>query len=172
MIHQHFFNVRLDLDVDGVRNAVYEVETEALPAGAGNPFGNAFRPVRRLLRTEGESPQVVDQLRGRYWLVVNNERRNAVGEAVGWKLCPGENVLPFAQPDSALPRRAGFVTRHVWVTRFAEGERYAAGDYPYQHRGAPACRPTSRRIGRSRTRMSCSGTRSASTICRDRRTGP
>ena len=135
MIHQHFFNVRLDLDVDGERNAVYEVETEASPAGPGNPFGNAFRPVRRLLRTEGESPQVVDQLRGRCWLVVNNERRNAVGDAVGWKLCPGENVLPFAQPDSALPRRAGFVTRHVWVTRFAEGERYAAGDYPYQHPG-------------------------------------
>ena len=29
MIHQHFFNVRLDLDLDGARNSVYEVHTES-----------------------------------------------------------------------------------------------------------------------------------------------
>jgi primary-amine oxidase len=27
-------------------------------------------------------------------------------------------------------RRAGFSTRHLWVTPFATEERYAAGDYP------------------------------------------
>lgn len=41
-IHQHFFNVRLDLSVDGENNSVYEVNTEAEPLGAENPYGNAF----------------------------------------------------------------------------------------------------------------------------------
>ena len=50
MVHQHFFNMRLDLDVDGVENAVEEVWTESLPPGPGNPVGNAFRPMRRRLR--------------------------------------------------------------------------------------------------------------------------
>ena len=35
-IHQHFFNFRLDLDVDGPLNTVYEEHAEAEPAGPGN----------------------------------------------------------------------------------------------------------------------------------------
>ena len=37
MVHQHFFNMRLDLDVDGLDNAIDEVWTESLPPGDGNP---------------------------------------------------------------------------------------------------------------------------------------
>jgi primary-amine oxidase len=135
MIHQHFFNVRLDLDVDGTRNAVYEVHTESSAPGADNRFGNAFFPVRTQLRRESESPATIDPLCGRTWLVVNPEATNAVGEPVGYKLVPGENVLPFAQPDSVFARRAGFAFKHVWVTRYDPRERYAAGDYPNQHPG-------------------------------------
>ena len=135
MIHQHFFNVRLDFDLDGERNSVYEVHAEAEPAGAGNPFGNAFAPVKTLLANEAEAASVIDPLSGRYWLVVNPAALNAVGEPVGYKLVPGENVLPFAAPGSPIARRAGFAFKHLWVTRFAPGERYAAGEYPNQHPG-------------------------------------
>jgi primary-amine oxidase len=133
MIHQHFFNARLDFDVDGPRNSVYEVHTEAEPMGPSNPYGNAFFPRRTLLRREAESPELVDPLRGRYWLVVNPGATNAIGEPTGYKLMPGENVQCFAQPDSPYMRRAGFLSKHVWVTRYAPDERYAAGDYPNQH---------------------------------------
>ena len=135
MIHQHFFNVRLDFDLDGERNSVYEVHTEAAPPGPDNPFGNGFYPVKKQLSTEDESPQLIDPLTGRTWLVVNPSSRNAVGEPVGYRLLPGENVLPFAQPESAFARRAGFAFKHVWVTQFDPSERYAAGDYPNQHTG-------------------------------------
>ena len=45
--HQHLFNVRLDFDVDGPENEVYEVEAETMPTGRDNPWGNAFRPHER-----------------------------------------------------------------------------------------------------------------------------
>ncbi len=41
--HQHFFNVRLDMAVDGTTNRVYEVTPTADPAGQENPVGNAWR---------------------------------------------------------------------------------------------------------------------------------
>ena len=44
--HQHFFCVRLDMAVDGHRNDVHEVHTEAVPAGPENPYGNAFQAGR------------------------------------------------------------------------------------------------------------------------------
>ena len=41
----------------------------------------------------------------------------------------------LAQPGSSVAKRAGFATRHVWVTSYEPSERYAAGDYPNQHAG-------------------------------------
>jgi len=132
-IHQHFFNARLDFDLDGTRNAVYEAHTETVQIGPENPYGNAFRPVKRLIRTEADSPALIDPLHGRYWLVVNRERENGLGEPVGYKLMPGENVLALCHPDSVFARRGGFAYKHFWATRFDPSQRYAAGDYPNQN---------------------------------------
>jgi primary-amine oxidase len=134
-IHQHFFNLRLDLDVDGPTNAVYEVHAEAVPPGPENPHGNAFFARSTLLRSEAEAQQVIDPLAGRTWKVVNHGVRNAVGEPVAYQLVPKGNVLPFARPEASVTARAGFITRHLWVTPYRQDERHAAGDYPNQHPG-------------------------------------
>jgi primary-amine oxidase len=134
-IHQHFFNFRLDLDVDGPVNTVYEEHAEAEPAGPGNALGAAFRTVRTPLRTELEAQQLIDPLRGRVWRVVNPERHNAVGEPVGYRLVPHGNVQAMASAESSVARRAAFMTKHLWVTPYADRERFAAGDFPYQHPG-------------------------------------
>ena len=134
-IHQHFFNLRLDMMVDGLKNSVYEVHTEAEPRGPANPYGNAFFAKSTLLSTEQEAQQTIDPLIGRYWKVVNPAVRNAVGEPVAYKLMPGENVLPFADADASVYKRATFTSKHLWVTPYDSKERYPAGDYPNQHAG-------------------------------------
>jgi primary-amine oxidase len=134
-IHQHFFNVRLDMTVDGLRNSVYEVNTVADPPGPENPHHNAFRTEATLLASEARAARLLDPLAGRFWKIVNPAVRNRMGEPVGYKLVPGENVRPFAGPEASVSRRAGFMSRHVWVTRHDPRERYAAGDYPNQHPG-------------------------------------
>ena len=134
-IHQHFFNFRLDLSVDGEGNSAYEVNTVAEPPGPDNPHGNAFYAVATPLRTEGEAQRVIDPLQGRYWLVANPSVENALGRPVGYKLMPGENVLPFAQPGASILRRAGFMTKHLWVTPYHRDELTATGPYPNQHPG-------------------------------------
>jgi len=134
-IHQHFFNARLDMMVDGLENSVYEVNTVADPPGPENPYHNAFHTESTLLASEGAAQRRIDPLTGRFWKIVNPSARNRMGEPVGYKLMPGENVLPFAGPEASVTRRAGFMTRHLWVTRHDPRERYAAGDYPNQHPG-------------------------------------
>jgi primary-amine oxidase len=134
-IHQHFFNFRLDLDVDGPVNTVYEEHAEADPVGPDNPLKGAFRTVRTPLRRESEAQQLVDPLRGRVWRIVNPERRNAVGEPVGYRLVPHGNVAALAAADASIARRAAFMTKHLWVTPHDDHERHAAGDFPAQHPG-------------------------------------
>ena len=134
-IHQHFFNVRLDPAVDGPHNSVYEVDTVADPPGPENPQRNAFRTRPTLLSRESEAQRMVEPRAARFWRIVNPRSLNRLGRPVGYRLMPGENVPPFADPDASVSRRAGFMTRHLWVTRYHPAERYAAGDYPNQHAG-------------------------------------
>jgi primary-amine oxidase len=134
MFHQHFFSARLDFDLDGVQNAVMQLDS--VPTSEdGDPYGNGFEVVRTVYETERDSPSDLDLATVRSWAVVNRNRLNAVGQPVGYKLMPGENARLFSRPGSPQHRRAGFAHHHVWVTRFDPAERYAAGEYPNQHDG-------------------------------------
>jgi primary-amine oxidase len=134
-IHQHVFNMRLDFDVDGAANSVYEIDTVTDPEGPENPLGNAYRTVATLLETERAAQRDVSLDRARYWKVVNPHERNAVGEPTGYVLKPHGTVVPFVRPDASVMKRAGFMAHHLWVTPHEDDERHAAGDYPNQHQG-------------------------------------
>ena len=41
--HQHFFNMRLDFDVAGTNNNIYQMDVAGVPMGPENPYGNAFK---------------------------------------------------------------------------------------------------------------------------------
>ena len=151
-IHQHFFNIRLDTAVDGQNNSVYEVNAEAEPLGPQNPLGNAFFAKETLLAREAEAQRVIDPLSGRYWKIVNQKVKNRFDEPVGYKLIPGENILPFAHPEASVIKRGNFITKHLWVTPYHSSEKHAAGEYPNQHPGGdglPAWTKANRKIENS-----------------------
>ena len=133
--HQHFFNVRLDMMVDGTENSVYEVDTILDPIGHENPHGNAFSTKKTLIEKEGDGVRTIDPFAARYWTIINSNKKNYMNEPVGYTISPGENVLPFSHSDSVVNKRAGFMNGHLWVTQFNEKELYASGDYPQQHSG-------------------------------------
>jgi primary-amine oxidase len=133
--HQHFFCIRMDMEVDGERNRVVEVDSEPLPSGPDNPLGTAWTTRRTVLERESDGGRVIDPLRARYWRIESADKTNLVGDPVAYKLEPGQNVMPMSQPDSGQASRAGFTRKHVWVTPYEPSERFAAGDYPNQHPG-------------------------------------
>ena len=133
--HQHFFNVRLDMAVDGTANRVYEVTPTADPEGPDNPVGNAWRAREVLIGDETMARREADPLAGRYWKVVNDSVRNELGQPVAYKLLPNHTIRPFAHPGSAVARRAQFMFNPLWVTAYDKDELFATGDYPNQAAG-------------------------------------
>ena len=134
--HQHLFNVRLDVEVDGVANSVYEVDAVPAPLGEANPYSNAFGPVSTLLETELAARRRVDAGKSRTWKIVNGGGAvNGLGLATAYKLLPASTPTLLADPSSTVGQRAAFAAHNLWVTPFAEDERRAAGDYPNQHMG-------------------------------------
>jgi len=147
--HQHIFAARLVPSVDGPNNSVVEVNSFGVPTGPSNPHGNAMVAEETLLATEKEAQRKVNSASARFWRVVNPSKKNRMGRAVAYRLVPGENCPPFAQPDAPIMRRAGFTANNVWVTPYEPRERYAAGEYPNQHPtgdGLPAWTKANRKV--------------------------
>jgi primary-amine oxidase len=133
--HQHLFSARLDMTVDGVHNAVDEVDLDLVEVGPDNPHGNAFTRKVTRLRSETDAARTADSSVGRVWHVVNPARTNRLGQPTGYALVPQGRPLLAAAPASSIRSRATFATRHLWVTRYHPDERYSAGDLVNQHPG-------------------------------------
>lgn len=133
--HQHLFSARLDMMVDGVRNAVDEVDAVRLPMSDDNPHGGAFtKSVTRISR-ESEAGRDADSRVGRVWHISSTERSNNLGRSTGYVLIPQESPTLLADPASSIARRAAFATKQLWVSRYDPAERYPAGDFVHQNPG-------------------------------------
>jgi len=134
--HQHIFNARLDFDVDGDANEIYEIDAERIPPGPDNPWWNAFRPKATRLDSERVAQREIDPSVSRVWRVVNPNARNGLGQPTAYKLVPTMSTpTMFAHADSPIGRRAAFAQHNLWVTQYSPHERRAAGEYPNQHPG-------------------------------------
>ncbi len=134
-LHQHFFCARLDMTVDGVANAVDEIDVAGRPVGPDNPYGGAFgRTVTRLGR-ESQAARVADGAAGRTWRISSTEATNRLGQPTAYVLRAADAPTLLADPSSSIARRAAFATKHLWVTRYAPDERYPAGEFVNQHAG-------------------------------------
>jgi len=133
--HQHLFSARLDMQVDGLSNAVDEVDAQRLPMGPGNEHGNAFTRKATRLGTELESGRVADASVARAWHIVNTEKTNRMGRPTGYVLYPEAAPTLMADSESGIAHRAEFATKHLFVTQYNPAEQYAAGDFVHQNPG-------------------------------------
>src|SRR3954451_9846345 len=130
--HQHFLVARLDLDVDGAGNTVYEVDSRALPVSDSNPYGLAVVTDATPVRSESESARDFNWSAQRSWQVVNPNRVNAVGSNRAYKLVPSASIPPLMDPETPQYLRAPVIGHTVWVTRQHDDERWPCGAYPTQ----------------------------------------
>ncbi|HJX45083.1 MAG TPA: primary-amine oxidase [Geodermatophilus sp.] len=127
--HQHFIVARLDMEVDGPENTVLVSESEPAPITPENPYGLAVLQRSRPLETEAESGQDPDWATQRSWKVVNRAKPTRLGTPPGYKLVSGAGIPVLADPSSPILQRAGVVAHPLWVTRYAEDERWPAGEF-------------------------------------------
>ncbi len=130
--HQHFFNYRLDFDVDGQANSVMEINVKALPMDEKNPLGNAIAVTETPLAKETAAVRDLDMKSSREWMIVSADKKNVLDATPGYMLMPEGNSIFFPVEGSKIRERAEFATHHVWVTKYNPTELYAGGDYPNQ----------------------------------------
>ena len=134
-IHQHLFCVRLDWDLEGGNNQLFESNVEALPISDDNPHGMQLSAVATHLKTESEAKRNVSSSSSRVWKVINAKETNSFGLPVGYKLLPGNTPTLLAHPDSPPGKRASFAKYNIWATPFHKDEQAAGGEYSVMHSG-------------------------------------
>lgn len=132
--HQHFFNLRLDLDVDGVDNVVTEVDVRKPFDPSENRFGNAMMMDQWDIRSEREGLRKADPQLARSWRV-SSTRANPTGAATAFTVIPESIAYPLHSPTHMVRSKARFIEYQCAVTKYNAEEMYASGAYPNQSPG-------------------------------------
>jgi primary-amine oxidase len=127
--HDHYFNFRLDMDVDGPTNRVVRDEIVARTLPPGHPRRSIWVTETRPVQSEQDGKITMDMHKPSLWRVTGT-RENHVGYPTSYQLLPSHSIHTLLSPDEVARQRAGFIDHHLWVTPYAAAERYAAGDYP------------------------------------------
>jgi primary-amine oxidase len=127
--HDHYFNFRLDLDVDGTANTLVEerfapqrVQTqlgrnsiwtvESKPIDAEGPIVKSHDPAGSILR------------------VVNTETKNALKQSPSLWLNAHHDAQSILDPSDPPQARSQFSGHQFWMTRYKADELWAAGLLP------------------------------------------
>ena len=147
--HDHFFSIRLDVDVDGVRNTFVRDTLVVEPQPEGGPRRSLWRVRPEPATTDSEARYRLSFERPALWRVVNPHRQNTLGYPVSYALRTGGNALPLVDEADPPLARALFATHHLWVTPYDPDERYPGGAFPNQAppgRGLPAWTQNGRNV--------------------------
>lgn len=128
--HDHYFNYRLDFDVDGSTNNFVVDRLRSVTLPDDHPRRSIWVADETAARTESQAKLTIDYNRPAIWRVTSESTSNYVGYPTSYQLMPGGNGNTLLSADDYPRRRAGFIDHHLWVTPRVPGERYAAGDYP------------------------------------------
>ena len=132
--HQHIYNFRLDMDVDGENNKLVALDPEVKPNTAGGPRTSTMQINQHDISTEQEAAQKFDP--GTIRLLSNTSKENKMGNPVSYQIIPfAGGTHPVASgakfaPDEWIYNRLSFMDKQLWVTRYNPEERYPEGKYP------------------------------------------
>jgi primary-amine oxidase len=138
--HQHWFNLRLDFDVDGAANAVVENNVKRAARGSGSGGGGAneaaadepaFTVARTVFGRSVEAKRAMNHDTARTWTIYNPKAADGRSRAPGYQIMPMENTATTF-PRTRQRDPSGFTQQHLWVTPYRDGQLYAAGAYPNQ----------------------------------------
>lgn len=129
--HQHMFSLRIDPAVDGHKNTIYYEDSVPMPEDESNPFSVGYATEQNVVRRSGSASTSVEK--HRVFKIRNDHIINPITHhPIAYKLQTMPSQMILSRPKSFGLKRAQFATRPIWVTKYQDGELYAAGEFTNQ----------------------------------------
>ncbi|KAF7514419.1 hypothetical protein GJ744_000189 [Endocarpon pusillum] len=140
--HQHLFCLRVDPNIDGPNNTVFQSDAAQGPGDVGsveNKYGNAFYAKRKRYTNPVESISDYDGQSTRTWEICNEDKLNPYShKPVSYKLVSREVPKLLPKEGGLVWKRAGFSRHAVHVTKYNDNQIHPAGRHVPQTSGDPA----------------------------------
>ena len=133
--HDHYFNFRLDLDVDGSGNSFNQDVYRQVMLPADSPRRSIYVVEPRIAASEKAAELDTGHEPSKF-RVMNESQTNEVGNAVSYEVLVANHAKLLLDADDWPAKRAGFLQHDIWVTPYAPSERYAGGEYMFQSTGS------------------------------------
>ena len=145
--HQHLFCMRIDPNIDGSKNTIFQADAMAASGEVGsadNFYGNAFYAKKIKFTNPIEAMTDYDGSSSRTWEMSNENKLNPYShKPVSYKLVSREVPALLPKEGSLVWKRAGFSRHAVHVTKCKSTSRHITlTNSPRRRRPNPSRRPT------------------------------
>jgi primary-amine oxidase len=135
--HSHYFNFRLDLDIDGAANDFMRERLKQQAMPKGSPRRSFYTVTDEMPAREKAARSRIDPASPALFHFANNNVESALGHHPGYMLMPtGSDVYPLLAADDPPVRRNSYLDYQLSVTPYTPGEQYAGGRYAMMSDGS------------------------------------
>jgi primary-amine oxidase len=130
--HDHYFSIRLDIDVDGPINTFARERLAPVSLPEEHPRRSLWRLEPAPMPNEGalttrDGPEL--------WRIENPGVETELGHRPSYQIAAGSRATSLLSPKDWPQRRAAFSAETLWITAHRPGELFASGPYPNQSAG-------------------------------------
>lgn len=136
--HDHFFNFRLDFDVDGRDNHFMRSSLERAQVPSGLPRRTMWEVHHSVPQRELDGRYKVSAQLPAEFHVMHRSKRSALGHAPSYMILPQDSVAysPLDSAGDPPMKRNAYIDYTIWNTPYVASERYAGGEYALQSDGS------------------------------------
>ena len=136
--HDHYFNFRLDFDIDGVDNTFMRSSIVRAPLPQGVPRRSLWEVKSEMAHTEKAGRYRLSTERPAMYHVMNMNVESALGHHPGYMIAPENSVAygPYDFEADAPMKRNAYIEYTIWNTLQDPGQRYAGGRLAFASDGS------------------------------------
>lgn len=136
--HDHYFNFRIDFDLDQPKNTFMTMDIVAAEVEEGSLRRSLWKVEHNMPKSEMEAKYQISAFKPRYFMVQNPDRKGPLGHTPGYMIHHGSVAYGPGfdfQNDPPMIRNA-YIENSVWNTVHDPAERYAGGKFALQSDGS------------------------------------
>ena len=136
--HDHYFNFRLDFDIDGQDNSFVHTTLERGKAEAASLRKSFWVTNPKTVETEMEGRLRVDNARPALYTVTNTNKEGVYGHHPAYAILPKDSAAygPYDYDKDPPMKRNAYIGFSFWNTLYDQNKRYAGGKFAFASDGS------------------------------------